>query len=207
MRGVQRAAARIGRLWETRHVLDWTIVIPIKGTPAAKSRLGGGAELALAIALDTVDAARQVGRVIVVTAPAVSSRFAGVQVIADTGHGLAAAIRTGLAAAGSGPVAVMLGDLPALQPAELREALALAEHHDRAMVPDSDGQGTTLITALVAADHAPAFGPGSRAAHRAVGYIEIDGGPGLRSDVDTPEQLSALAGRLGTRTASSSRAD
>ena len=37
---------------------DWTVVIPVKGTPDAKSRLGASAEMAMAIALDTVETLR-----------------------------------------------------------------------------------------------------------------------------------------------------
>ena len=70
------------------------------------------------------------------------------------------------------------------------------------MVPDADGTGTTLVTAADGAVHSPAFGAGSRAAHLANGYVELEVGvaSGLRTDVDTPEQLAALEGRLGPRT-------
>ncbi|MDQ1564674.1 MAG: 2-phospho-L-lactate/phosphoenolpyruvate guanylyltransferase, partial [Actinomycetota bacterium] len=191
-------------------MLDWTIVIPVKGTHTAKSRLGASTELAMAIALDSVAAAVATARVIVVTATTASASFEdlGARVVKDPSGGLNAAIRAGIAAAGSGgagggPVAVLLGDVPALQAAELAAALALAEQHPLAFVPDADGDGTVLITALTAADHAPAFGAGSRAAHAAAGYLELDlpADSGLRRDVDTPEHLTALASRLGPRTA------
>jgi 2-phospho-L-lactate guanylyltransferase len=182
-------------------VTDWTVVVPVKGTPSAKSRLGASAQLAHAIALDTVTAAGGAARVIVVTPRATD--FPGVQVVSDPGGGLSAAISAAIAAAGDGPVAVLLGDVPALQTSELAAALAAAEGHPLAFVPDADGQGTVLITALRAADHAPAFGEGSRAAHLAAGYVELAIAPdsGLRRDVDTPEHLAALAPRLGPHTA------
>ncbi len=237
---------------------DWTVIIPVKGTSSAKSRLNAPADLALAIALDTIDAAAAapgVARVVVVTSAAASlvvvSRPAaslppGVQdvgdrasagistvlhneseparkpgvarapvsVVQDTGAGLNAAIRAVLHNGGfcegddgardtsrhePGAVAVLLGDLPALRPNELGAALRAAERHERAMVPDAAGTGTTLITSLRGECHSPAFGPGSRAAHRAAGYVEVDlpRSSGLRSDVDTREDLSALAERLG----------
>lgn len=181
--------------------MDWTVVVPIKGTVGAKSRLGASDALALAIALDTVAVASSVARVIVVTDSGAARHFARVEVVADPGCGLGAAVQAGIAAAGTGPVAVMLGDLPALQAHELEAALATAEQHPLAMVPDAEGKGTTLIAAIDPHDHTPAFGPGSRAAHGAAGYREIEAGPGLRSDVDTPEQLANLQGRLGPRTA------
>lgn len=176
----------------------WTIIIPVKGTDAAKSRLGATRELARAIAQDTVEAALAVAPVVVVTA-ASPSDFAGATVIADPGAGLGAAIELGLANA-SGNVAVLLGDLPALEPHELADALAVAETHGRSFVPDADGTGTTLLASTT--DHAPAFGGGSAARHRAAGYVEIelDADSGLRRDVDTREQLEALRDRLGIRT-------
>lgn len=190
-------------------VRRWTVVIPIKGGSGAKSRLGGSPALALAIALDTVAAAAQVAELVVVTTPEVGERARGVapaaRLVTDPGAGLTAAIAAGIAAAPALRVAVLLGDLPALQPDELRAALDFAERHPRALVADADGDGSVLITALVSADHAPAFGDGSRGRHRAAGYAElpIDAGSGLRRDVDTPGQLAALAaaGRLGARTA------
>jgi 2-phospho-L-lactate guanylyltransferase len=91
-------------------------------------------------------------------------------------------------------VAVLLGDLPALQPRELSAALALATRHPLSMVPDAAGTGTTLLTALAGATHVPAFGAGSAAAHRASGYVPlaVAADSGLRTDVDTVHDLTAL---------------
>ena len=179
-------------------------MIPVKGTAEAKSRLGGSPELALAIALDSVEAAMGAARVIVVTTTDMAPHVIalGADVVPDAGGGLNAACRQGIAAAGPGPVAVLLGDVPALHPAELAAALKLAAGHPLAMVPDADDTGTVLITALRAADHAPAFGANSRALHSAAGYVELDlpADFGLRRDVDTPEQLAALASRLSPHT-------
>jgi 2-phospho-L-lactate guanylyltransferase len=191
---------------------DWTVVIPVKGTADAKSRLGASASLAEAIALDTAAAVLAAmgsfgpdARVIVVTSAAAAPAFAalGASIVPDPGGGLNAAIARGIAAAGDGPVAVLLGDVPALAPAELAAALSLADGHPLAMVADADGVGTVLTAALRGAAHAPAFGEGSRAAHLAAGYVELDIplDSGLRRDVDTAEQLRALGSRLGPRTA------
>lgn len=183
----------------------WTIVVPAKGTPAAKSRLGGHPDLAQAIALDTVAAALPVGRVIVVTSAAAANGFRalGAETVHDSGRGLSAAVLQGIEAAGNGRVAVLQGDLPALTSAELKDALRLALAAELAFVADAAGTGTTLITALDSAGHRPAFGEGSRAAHGAAGYAElqIDETSGLRSDVDTWADLERLEGRLGRRTA------
>jgi 2-phospho-L-lactate guanylyltransferase len=183
--------------------MTWTIVIPVKGTATAKSRLGGTPELALAIALDTVESALAVAPVLVVTAAdSAAFRELGARVILDEGDSLLAAISLGLAEAGSSHVAVLLGDVAALQPVELEAALQAAERHPLAFVPDADGDGTVLITAINAADHAPAFGAHSRAAHLAAGYIELDVpiDSGLRRDIDTRVQLEELRPRLGPRT-------
>ena len=181
---------------------QWTVVIPVKGTPAAKSRLGGSAQLADALALDTVEAALGAAAVIVVTPldNAAAFEVLGARVVPDAGGGLSGAVATGIQAAADGPVAVLLGDLPALQSSELSAALAAASTRERSFVPDSEGSGTTLISSTT--DHAPAFGAGSAQRHRDNGYVELDvaADSGLRSDVDTPEQLARLEGRLGPRT-------
>ncbi len=113
----------------------WTVVLPVKGGPDAKSRLGHPARgaLAAAVALDTVAAAigaRLVRRVLVVTSdPAVAAahRALGAEVVPDPGQGLAGALVAGAAAAADGrssPCALLLADLPALRPADLDAALA-----------------------------------------------------------------------------------
>jgi 2-phospho-L-lactate guanylyltransferase len=186
-------------------VSDWTVVIPVKGTPSAKSRLEATPALALAIALDSVSAALGAAGVIVVTSPAIAADFEalGARVVLDAGEGLNAAVMQGVAAAETVAVAALLGDVPALQPEELVAALELAGHHPLAFVSDADNDGTVLITALRSASHRPAFGTHSRAAHLAAGYVEL-GVPldsGLRRDVDTTDQLTALASRVGPRTA------
>ncbi len=189
----------------------WTVVVPVKGTSASKSRLGGEdarrERLAAAIALDTVEtvlATPGVVRVVVVTSASAAPAFAalGADTVLDAaGEGLNAAIRLGVSAA-EGAVGVLLGDLPALRTEELAAALGLAAGHPRALVPDADDVGTVLITARAAGDHDPAFGGGSRRKHLDRGYVELDlpATSGLRRDVDTPEQLAALE-RLGPRTA------
>ena len=191
----------------------WIVVVPVKGTPGAKSRLGGDAAeraaLAQAIALDTVAAvvaADGVARVIVVTSSDLAGelRSLGADVVPDPGGGLTAAIGQGLLAAGTdAPVAVLLGDLPGLQPPELSAALADAGDLERAMVPDADGVGTVLVTAGVGVAHRAAFGGASRVAHLEAGYNElvVSADSGLRRDVDTREQLAALGSRAGPRTA------
>jgi 2-phospho-L-lactate guanylyltransferase len=185
---------------------DWSIVVPVRGTVGAKSRLNASEQLALAIAMDTVTAALSVaGDIVVVTSTHACPVFdmLGARVVRDEGLGLNAAVAAGVAAT-KGAVAVMLGDLPALRSAELDAALSLAASYPRAMVPDADGTGTVLLTAQNSRDHAPRFGPGSRAAHINAGYVELElpQESGLRRDVDTPAHLHLWTDRLGPHTAS-----
>ena len=183
-----------------------SLVIPVRDPASAKSRLAVGddpaaharrAALAAAIALDTVTAARaarEVGEFIVVGT--LASALDGVQVLDDPGYGLLVAVGAGLAAADpAAPTAVLLGDLPALQPADLDAALVAASEHHWAFVPDAEGTGTTLVTAAAGLPHALRFGEGSAEQHRDAGYVELDvpQRSGLRRDIDTPAQLAALA--------------
>lgn len=188
----------------------WSVIVPVKGTGQAKSRLGASADLAEAIALDSVDAVLRtasVERVVVVTSTEAAPLFEelGAGVVLDAGEGLNAACRQGIDAVDGGAVAVLLGDVPSLRPDELELALELAEHSPKSFVADADNDGTVLLAALNGSAHSPAFGAHSRDAHLAAGYVEL-GVPrdsGLRRDVDTSEQLLGIdPTALGVRTAS-----
>jgi 2-phospho-L-lactate guanylyltransferase len=197
----------------------WTLVLPLKGGPAAKSRLGAAPELAWAIAgdcLDAVLACPAVAATIVVTAhpqTAADALAAGASVVGESHPhgGLATAVRDGLATVTStGPVGVLLGDLPALRPADLAAGLAAVATALRrspaapmAAVPDAAGTGTVLLAAHAAGGLDPAFGPGSLTEHirRGALLVELDA-PRLRQDVDTrADLLAALALGVGPRTA------
>jgi len=200
-------------------------VLPLKGGSAAKSRLGADPALAQAIAADCLDAVLACPGVqtsIVVTADPETAGWAGsagATVVTESvpGAGLAAAVRDGLAAA-HGPCAVLLGDLPALRPDDLRLALDAAaqrlsaafelagarpagrapQHADSlppmVFVPDAEGSGTVMLAAQTpsAMDHA--FGPGSAREHARRGAVRLDLDlPRLRRDVDTEADLHAAA--------------
>jgi 2-phospho-L-lactate guanylyltransferase len=206
-------------------VTAWTLVLPVKGGPLAKSRLGARPEVGAAIALDCLHAAlacSMVGRCVVVTADPstrAAAKAAGADVVAESrpGAGLVAAIRDGLAAVRScapwsaGPTAVLLADLPALRPVDLEVALAavgtrLAGRPAPLMcaVPDADGSGTVLLAAATPGSLDPAFGTDSLAEHVRRGAVSLDLDlPRLRRDVDTPADLeAALALGVGPRTES-----
>jgi len=93
-------------------------------------------------------------------------------------------------------IVVLQGDLPALQPQELAEALTLARGYQRSFVGDRHGTGTSALFAF-GTSLAPHFGSDSAARHRHSGAIELTGAwPGLRCDIDTPDDLQ-VARRLG----------
>jgi 2-phospho-L-lactate guanylyltransferase len=105
---------------------------------------------------------------------------------------------------GTGIVALS-ADLPALRPAELGRALraAGALPGRASFVADAQDVGTTLYAAPPGARFRPMFGGASRRRHAAGGVCELllDGIPGLRRDVDTPDDLrTAVALGTGTRT-------
>ncbi|WP_318247024.1 2-phospho-L-lactate guanylyltransferase [Microbacterium gallinarum] len=198
---------------ELRHADRWVVVVPVKPSARAKSRLAvDGVDrsgLARAIALDTlaaVSACELVVQVVVVTDDAALAREAAVIpalrfVPEGESRGLDAAVATGMAAVdpnGRLPRAALLGDLPALRPADLAEALRAAGSVDRVVVADAEGTGSTLVTARAGAAWSSSFGDDSLARHVAAGCepLGIRDASTLRRDVDTADQLAAAV-RLG----------
>jgi 2-phospho-L-lactate/phosphoenolpyruvate guanylyltransferase len=212
-------------------VTRWTLVLPVKGGPLAKSRLGARPEVATAIALDCLQAVlacSDVARALVVTSdPSMraAARALGAHVVPEArpGAGLVPAIAGGVrvaALACAERTAVLLPDLPALRPADLTQALAavdarLSRSHGPSSgsvpgmvaVPDAEGSGTVLLAARTPADLDPAFGPDSLAEHVRRGAVRLDLDlPRLRRDVDTPADLDeAIALGVGPRTATAVR--
>ncbi|GGJ90841.1 hypothetical protein GCM10010123_20840 [Pilimelia anulata] len=175
---------------------EWTVWIPVKARAAAKSRLAlppqRRAALAEAMLRDVLAAVAAVARPVLLTGDPYWRRLGAP--VRPTPPGLTAAVAHAVPAAGPGPVAVLVGDLPALRPAELAAALAAAAGHPRALVADAAGTGTTLLAAAAAAALRPAFGAGSRARHGRGGAADLTAAvdaPGLRRDVDTLADLAA----------------
>lgn len=201
-------------------IITWSLVVPVKVLARAKSRLAAAtgphrADLALAVAADTVAAALRcdrVGDVIVVTDdPLAASELdaLGARVVPDEPDcGLNPALSYGAglahAAAPHRGVGALSADLPALRPVELGRVLDAAAGTPTAFVPDAADVGTTLYTGRPDASFAPAFGTGSRLRHRAAGAHELAAGDiaSVRRDVDTLDDLrEALALGVGPRTA------
>jgi len=193
--------------------VQWTVVIPVKALPGAKSRLLAATadraahhRLVQAIREDTLAAARaasDVARVVLVADRPGALSGAGVSIV-QSAPGLNPALReaAGYAAARwpADGVAALVGDLPALRPEELTAALRAAAAHQRSYVADADATGTTLLAALPGHPLRPRFGAGSAARH-AVDAVALCAGPGLRRDVDTAADLrSAASAGLGPAT-------
>jgi 2-phospho-L-lactate guanylyltransferase len=198
------------------------LVVPVKSLARAKTRLRGAADdgigdpmaharLSLALAMDTIAAARSargVHDVIAITSdPEVASalRADGVRVLADhPERGLNAALTFGaevlLAQDPARPVGALQADLPALRSEELADALAHARiamaagSVPRAFCSDAQGSGTTLLVCAPGVPLAPRFGVGSAEAHERAGALRLRGDwPGLRQDVDTAADLRRAA--------------
>ena len=168
--------------------------------------------LARAIALDTIAAAvacESVAQVVVVTDDGglvlQAADIPGLRFVSDAdAAGLDEAVALGAQTAEGMPRAALLGDVPALRPADLAEALEAAAGVDRGVVADAEGTGSTLVTARDGVAWLSAFGEGSFARHVQLGCapLEIPDASTLRRDVDTAEQLEAAAALgLGPRTA------
>jgi 2-phospho-L-lactate/phosphoenolpyruvate guanylyltransferase len=195
------------------------LIIAVKQLPAAKSRLSpvfaapARSALVLAMLTDTIAAASAVPAVstITVVTPdevvADVAREFGARVLLDpTPPGHVDPLNAALLAAeadvvrsGARNVAVLQGDLPALQSRELAQALTAARAHPRSFVGDHHGSGTTALFAFgVPLD--PRFGSNSTRHHRDSGAIALTREwPGLRCDIDTADDLDAAL-RLGVGT-------
>jgi 2-phospho-L-lactate/phosphoenolpyruvate guanylyltransferase len=194
---------------------DIGLIIAVKRLAAAKTRLAPvfsartRETVVLAMLVDTLTAATRaatVRSITVVTPDAAAAAAAtelGANVVDDpTPEGHSDPLNNAIATAeraladSVSNIVVLQGDLPALQPQELSEAIAAARHHQRSFVADRLGSGTSALFAF-GIPLGPQFGPDSAARHRRSGAIELTGAwPGLRCDVDTPADMSA-ARRLG----------
>jgi 2-phospho-L-lactate guanylyltransferase len=192
----------------------YALLVPVKDSRRAKSRLGVGddgerAQLMAAFARDALGAATAVPglQVHVVGDPdALGEVLAGLEVtvVPDEGEGSLnralerAATRVARPALG---VAVLLADLPCLTTDDL--VAALTDGSDRRFVADAAGTGTTLLIAPAGTELDPRFGPGSAQAHRSSGARAlVDPLVSLRLDVDTTDDLrDALRFGVGPYTA------
>lgn len=187
------------------------VLIAVKELAHAKSRLAARLDadsrsvLVLAMLRDTLstvgESAAVAGCTVVTPDPAVSAlaHSLGADVFDDrVGPGpdrLNTVLRDAARAAGrpDAAVVVLQADLPCLRAAEVDAALASARSVRRAIVVDHHGTGTAaLIVAAAAEGLDPHFGLNSARRHSRSGATALDGSwPGLRLDVDTPDDLDA----------------
>jgi len=193
---------------------QWSLLVPVKRLDRAKTRLAMAdevrADLALAMALDTVSAAlgaAAVAEVVVITddpraAAALSS--IGARVVQDRPDaGLNPALVHGASLALMTRVAALSSDLPALRSADLDAVLSEAASHQAAVVSDASGTGTTLLAAI-ADSFRPAFGVDSLATHVRSGAVDLSAfaAATVRHDVDTVDALrGAIELGVGSATA------
>ncbi len=189
------------------------VPVPVKPPAVAKSRLSSlgdraREELVVAFASDTVAAALAsplVGAVLVVTDDHVLARTLAGPGVAVLPDGAVDDLNATLVQAAAElhrrwpdlHLVALTADLPALRPDELTRVLAAAPEAP-SFVPDAEREGTTALLAPDPTSFRPRFGPGSRKAHLDDGCLEIDRSdvPGLRRDVDEPDDLAAAL-RLG----------
>jgi 2-phospho-L-lactate guanylyltransferase len=169
------------------------VVVPYRGD--AKRRLSSSLRAAVAVAMlgDVVEAAAQVGRVLVVTDDASVVPSAAV-VVADPGGGLGPAVAAGLAGVEEHAL-VVNADLPCATPAGLR----LLARAGLALVESSDGS-TNALSLPDPRAFAPLYGPGSAERFRAHAAFTTARIPELELDVDSDADLELLGARLGPRT-------
>ena len=197
-------------------------ILPVKSFGAAKQRLGSalgaGSRQALAQAMfsDVLASLRRVpgvDAVAVVTSDRLAESAAlgeRVEVLHDSemaGQSAAALIGIRYAQAhGFDRVLLVPGDTPLLDPGEVQDLLDIGEERGlgAVIVPDRHGTGTNALLLSPPDAMVPSFGPGSRERHvagaAAAGLrYAVEEEPSLVLDVDTPEDLAELAGRLGGR--------
>jgi 2-phospho-L-lactate guanylyltransferase len=203
-----------------------TAIIPVKRFGHAKQRLlsaldrpqrAAVVKAMLADVLDAVGTAELVERVIVVTGEGRAERIAlhhaqrtttPLEVLrdpAEDGHSEAATLGIIRALAlGAECSALLPGDCPLIDAAELDEALGRIGAGRVAVVPDRHGTGTNALLLCPADAIGPAFGPDSCARHcergEKAGYeVAVERLDSLALDLDTPDDLAALAATLRER--------
>ena len=188
-----------------------TAIVPVKRFSSAKQRLAKALspqarqELCremLGDVLEAIGESSEVDRILVVTRewdlPVVQVPWEGVSDKRRTTHSKAATLGVKRALAeGAECVAMLPGDCPLLDPAELNGALRRAKPGRVAVVPDRHGSGTNALIMSPPDAIEPAFGPGSRERHeklaRGFGHdVAIERLYSLSVDVDTYEDLAVL---------------
>ena len=203
-----------------------TAIVPVKRFGQAKQRLletldrrqrAAIIRAMLTDVLASICAATRIERLIVVTGEQRAERIAlerakrattQVEVMRDPddrGHSEAATLGIVRALAlGAGCTALLPGDCPLLDPDELDRALERMVPGRVAIVPDRHGTGTNALVLAPGDAIGPAFGDGSMERHRdratrAGHQAAVEPLESLALDLDTPEDLGALATELALK--------
>lgn len=183
------------------------VVLPVKRFAAAKSRLRRAAlreRLAPAMVEDVMRAVAGLDVIVVSGEPAIRSLSAelGFEQIDDPDQGHVAAAESGVARAralGAGSVALIAGDCPLIDAADLRPPSAGV-----VVFADRHGTGTNGLILTPPGAITPSFGVGSRARHEELARdagqrCEVREGSSLALDVDTPQDIATLRAVLQAR--------
>lgn len=203
-----------------------TAIIPVKRFARAKQRLletldrrqrAALVKAMLADVLAAVTAAENVERLIVITGEGRAEKIAmhrarrartPIEVLRDPddkGHSEAATLGIIRALSlGAECTALLPGDCPLLDPAELDAALERMHRGRVAVVPDRHGTGTNALLLAPGDAIGPAFGEGSLERHREratrAGYeAAVESLDSLALDLDTLDDLAALTAELAER--------
>lgn len=187
---------------------DFGVIIAVKNLATAKSRLAPSLpapereRLVLGMLTHAISVAFSAARTVAVISPDPAAKAAAGEagarfIFDDTPEGHPDPLNNALRSAAtqlraaSPNLVVLQADLPAVTAQEFAAAMQAARSHARSFVADRHGTGTA---ALFSTDGElnPLFGIDSARRHRDSGAVELTGDwPGLRCDVDTPEDLSA----------------
>jgi len=186
-------------------------LVPLKALAEAKGRLGPWLAplerrlLAIAMFEDVVAALRAVPaleRPVVVSPDRevwLRAEALGCRVVEEPrggSGGLNAALAAAAVRSATDGLLVVAADLPLASAGGLEGVLEAGRRAPVVVVPSRDGAGTNVLAWGEPASFTPRFGPDSAARHLAVpGAVRVDE-PGLALDVDTVEDLRAVAGRL-----------
>jgi 2-phospho-L-lactate guanylyltransferase len=167
-------------------------------------------EVMLADVLSALTSVSSIGGVLAITSCSVAMshlRRAGVEILADPGHGgLNEAITYGLTELDRREITgafTIPGDIPVVTSDEISGLIrSITDNGSVTIVPSHDGQGTNSLAMTPPILLPPRFGHSSKDAHIALArqkdlHLELMPLSGFGFDIDTPADLDRMAGLTG----------